>query len=139
MDNRLTQAGIIAIPIKENKGNKLYPQPNWLVIDNLFGVTKAEIPSMGEVICQNSFYKIAHREILPEEFGRTEQMTERIFEQENQPVPVGLLPSLFSHERINQNIDAINQMLSLFTFRGILSGFVLEIDSEVLSEILENK
>ena len=109
------------------------------MIDNLFGVTKAEIPSMGEVICQNSFYKIAYREILPEQFGRPEQMMERIFEEDNQPVPVDLLPYLFSHERLLKNLESVNQMLSLFTFRGILSGFVLEIDSKVLSEILENK
>ena len=48
MDNRLTQAGIIAIPIKRNEKSDLNPQPNWLVITNLYGITTSNIEGGNE-------------------------------------------------------------------------------------------
>lgn len=138
MDSRLYVAGYLAIPLKVNTGHTLNPQPNFLVIENIFGNTRAEIPTLGDVVVANSFYKIVHREILlaNEELGRAEEMREIIYESANQYVPILIAPALSDYEYLMQAIPQVNEMLSLFQFRGILAGFQLIIDEDAMSEII---
>ena len=90
IDSRLTSAGIIAIPLETNVGNTLNPQPNWLVIDNLFNKLDAEIPDLGILPCVNSIYRIVYREILPPVLNRPEILSEIVYEQDNQAVPISI-------------------------------------------------
>ncbi len=136
MDSRLLNAGIIAIPLKENTESKLFPQPNFLIINSLYGKTYAEIPDLGSVLCANTEYKIVYREILPNELGREEEVTERVLEHENQPVPTFIVSALYEYKTISENLETINMLLSKFQFRGSLKGFVLEVDKDVLSKLV---
>ena len=136
IDSRLTSAGIIAIPLETNVGNTLNPQPNWLVIDNLFNKLDAEIPDLGILPCVNSIYRIVYREILPPVLNRPEILSEIVYEQDNQAVPISISSALYSYQTIFDNLDTINKMLSKFQFRGILEKFTLKVDEKVLAELL---
>lgn len=137
IDSRLKSAGIIAIPLKVND-SKLNPQPNWLVIDNLFGKLDAEIPDLGILPCINSVYRIVYREILPPVLKREEILSEIVYEQANQAVPISISSALYSYKTILENLETINMLLSKFQFRGILEGFVLKVDETVLNELINN-
>lgn len=141
MDNRLYQSGYLAIPIKANENNPLFPQPNWMVIENIFGKLTATLPVLGETLCKQSVYKLVFREILlaNEELGRAEQMNEIIYENTNQPIPAVISGAFDTHEILKTYINEVNQMLSLFQFRGKLQGFVLEVDETALAAIIESK
>lgn len=138
MDSRLYSAGYLAIPIKANLESSLNPQPNWMVIDNIFGRLEATLPVLGNTVCSQSAYKLSFREILPanEELGRMEEMRELVYENTNQPVPVTIVPALASYQGLQAYTTEVNQLLALFQFRGVLAGFTLEIDTDVLEEIL---
>lgn len=138
MDKRLFQAGYLAIPLKANENSILNPQPNFLVIENIYGTTKAELPTLGSVVVANSVYKLVFREILAENesLGRGEVMREVQYEYENQFVPIVIVPALSDYEYLSQSITQVNQMLSLFQFRGILTGFQLIIDEDKINEII---
>lgn len=137
MDKRLTQAGIIAVPLQQ-VGTGLNPKPNFLIIDNIFDVIQAEIPTMGIVTCMNSMYKLVYREILPEGLGRRNEMREIPFEAENQPIPIQIVPALSTHATVAANLPTINAMLSLFQFRGVLSSLTLVIDETKLNQIIND-
>ena len=66
----------LAIPLELNKSLDLKPQPNWLIIDNIFGKQNNILPMLGMTICAQSVYKLSYREILEpnEELGRIEEM-----------------------------------------------------------------
>lgn len=138
MDSRLYSAGYLAIPLKANEGHSLNPQPNFMVIENIFGRTKAEIPTLGDVVVANSQYKLVHREILEanEELGRGETMREIVYENENQYVPIMIVPALSDYSYLKTAIEQVNGMLSIFQFRGVLQGFQLIIDEEKVDEII---
>lgn len=138
MDVRLYQAGYLAIPLKANEEHSLSPQPNFLVIENIFGRAKAEIPTMGNVVVANSLYKIVYREILAanEELGRVEEMREVVYETANQYVPMLIVPALSDYGYLTASVENVNAMLSLFQFRGSLAGFQLVVDEDVVAEII---
>jgi hypothetical protein len=138
MDSRLYSAGYLAIPLKANENSTLNPQPNFIVIENISGRTKAEIPTLGDVVVANSQYKLVYREILEasEQLGRAETMREIIYENENQYVPIMIVPALSDYGYLSQALPQVNGMLSIFQFRGVLSGFVLEIDENKIAEII---
>lgn len=140
MDNRLFSSNYIAIPLLANENLVLSPQPNWIVIDNIFGKLTQNLPELGETICSQSIYKIVYREILPEnvELGRTEEMREIIYEQQNQAIPINVISYFSSHQSVSEHITEINYLLSLFHFRGVLSEFNLIIDEVKLNEILNS-
>jgi hypothetical protein len=139
VDNRLTQSQYMAVPLKRNINSTLSPQPNWLVIENIFGKLISNIPSMGETVCAQTIYKIVFREILPAvpEMGKIEEMREIIYEQQNQPIPLTIVPFFSTYETLSQYTTYINTLLGLFQFRGILNGFVLEVDEDMINLILE--
>lgn len=138
MDARLYQAGYLAIPLQHNEGHTLNPQPNFLVIENIYGTTKAELPTLGGVVVANSTYKLVYREILEasKELGRNEEMREIVYENTSQFIPITLVPALSDYEYLSQAVEQVNTMLALFQFRGMLAGFQLIIDEEVINEIL---
>jgi len=141
MDVRLYQAGYLAIPLKANVLHSLSPQPNFLVIENIFGRANAEIPTMGLTVVANSLYKIVYREILAanEELGRGEEMREIVYETANQYVPMLIVPALSDYEYLTASVENVNTMLSLFQFRGSLAGFQLIVDETALAAIIESK
>lgn len=138
MDSRLYQAEYLGIPLKHNDGHALNPQPNFLIIEQIQGRLKAEIPTMGEVVAANSNYKIVYREILEanQELGRGEEIREILYERATQAVPMIIVPALSDYEYLIQAIPQVNEMLSLFQFRGVLAGFQLIIDEDKMSEII---
>lgn len=138
MDKRLYSAPYLAIPLTQNTNSTLSPQPNFLVIENIFGRMEAEIPTMGTMVCANSMYKLVYREILPanEQLGRVEEMREIVYEAANQAVPMLIVPALSDYNYLLAGIANVNQMLQLFQFRGVLQGFQLSVDATVLNEIL---
>lgn len=137
MDNKLIQSGIIAIPVSFQEGIAL--SPNFMVIENIFGKLKTNIPTLGEVDCMQSVYKIVYREVLPATETKPEDFREVIIEQANQPIPIDLVPAFGSYQRLLYSKTQVNSMLSLFSFRGVLEGFIPIIDEDVLEQIiLEN-
>ena len=138
MDVRLYQAEYLGIPLKHNDGHALNPQPNFLIIEQIQGRLKAEIPTMGEVVAAYSNYKIVYREILEanQELGRPEEIREILYERATQVIPMIIVPALSDYEYLMQAIPQVNEMLSLFQFRGVLAGFQLIIDEDKMSEII---
>lgn len=138
MDNRLMSANYFAIPLEINEDSSLFPQPNWLIIDNIFGKLTSELPTLGNVICAQSVYKLVYREILPAntDLGRVEEMREVIYENQNQPIPISVVPYFSSYEILKTHIDEVNMLLSLFQFRGVLTNFKLKVDENLVDLIL---
>lgn len=141
MDSRFYSAGYLAIPLEANETTplfKLHPQPNWLVIDNIFGKLETVLPVLGNTICRQTVYKIVYRETLEanEQLGRPKEIREIVYENTNQPIPITIVPAFDSHEALQQYVSQVNELLALFQFRGVLEGFTLKIDESVLTEIL---
>lgn len=142
MNNLLYQAGIIAIPLKSNENISLFPQPNYIVFDAQFGKTTTLSPNLmtgqlEETDCVQTVYKIVYREILEATEDKPEEYIERPYiPSENLSIPVNVLPLIFSHQRIKENINIVNMALSMFKFRGILSNFNLIVDEDKIDEIL---
>lgn len=138
MDNRLMSANYFAIPLEINEDSSLFPQPNWLIIDNIFGKLTSELPTLGNVICAQSVYKLVYREILPAntDLGRVEEMREVIYENQNQPIPISVVPYFSTYEILKTHIDEVNMLLSLFQFRGVLTNFKLKVDENLVDLIL---
>lgn len=134
----LNYAGVLAIPIKANLNSTLNPQPNFMVVDAMHTPQKGTLPMLGEVLCINTVYKLVYREVLPAsiELNRPEEIREVVWEYANQLVPMSIAEALSSYEVLNTKVAEVNMLLGLFQFRGILAGFVLEIDTNVLTEIL---
>lgn len=144
MEKVLYQAGIIAIPL-EITSNEVKPFPNFLVIEQQFGKINAMSPDLQTGIlqntnCVNSIYKLVFREILEESILFQKEFAEKIFiNLENLPLPISLLPCIFSHQSIKDNISIVNLALSQFQFRGSLFGLILKVDENVLDEIIANE
>lgn len=134
MNNKLYESGFIAIPIQEQEGISL--SPNFMVIENIFGKVKTDIPTLGVTDCMQSAYKIVYREILPPNEVKPEDFREVIMEQDNQPIPIDLVPAFGSFERLLHSKTQVNNMLSLFSFRGVLEGFIPIIDERILEQII---
>ena len=139
---KLTQAGIIAIPIEQN--GDLKPSPNFLIFDNQFGKLKSPFKNLqtGEIEqtdCVMTTYKIVNREFLEPTIAHpNREMIERsLLPLENLAVPVDLLTLFFSHQRIKDNINIVNLALSKFSFRGSLLELVLKVDETVLDSFIE--
>lgn len=139
MDLKLAYSNYFAIPLEINDESNLFPQPNWLVIDNIFGKLNAELPMLGNVICAQSIYKLSFREILPPniELGRFEEIREIVYENQNQPIPMNVVPYFTSYETLKEHLNEVNLLLSLFQFRGILTNFKLKVDENLLDEIIQ--
>jgi hypothetical protein len=56
MDKRLYQSGHIAIPLSANIGHTLSPQPNFLIVEDIRGKNKVELPVLGDTICKIALY-----------------------------------------------------------------------------------
>lgn len=143
MDNRLTQAGIIAIPLKPQPASGLKPMPTHIVFESQFGRIKTpqiniQTGELEDTDCVQTVYKIVSREILlPNEVYADETFMERVLlPSENLAVPVNMLPLFFSYERVKANVAIINTVFSFFSFRGYLEGYVLEVDEDVVDLIL---
>ena len=143
MNQLLKQAGIIAIPLKiREEANLGVLHPNFLVFDTQSGRNKSFSPNiqtglLEEVDCVQTVFKIVYREILAETETKQEEFIERILlPYENLQIPVSMLPIIFTHSRIKENLAIVNLALSRFSFRGVLSNLVLEVDEEVLDQII---
>lgn len=135
MTNEINKGGIVAIPLKPREGFAL--SPNYFVIESMQG--KVVLPvnpvTMQEVQtdCTLITYRIVFREILEEdiELGKPQELEDVVLRNGSLQMPIEYVPMLFSLERVYQNLEAINYALSKFTFRGILSGFELEIETNL--------
>lgn len=142
MDKRLYYASNLAIPLKTNDGHILgVAQPNFLVINDIRGKNKVELPVIGDTIYKIAHYKIVHREILPasEELHRSEEIREVVFEEAYQPVPTSIVEALTDYSFLQPSIGNVNFMLNLFQFRGLLAGFKLIIDEVALQDIIDTE
>lgn len=137
------QAGIIAIPLKKQEDSSLNPQPNFIVIESIGGrvmkpFMKTATGEKQDVPCMIVSYKIVYREILEATETKEEDVETRILHTGTDYLPFDYVPLLQSHVFIKQNIVYVNAILALFSFRGILSGFTLEVDDKVLSDIIND-
>lgn len=142
MNRQLYQAGIVAIPLKEKQDSNLNPHPNFLVFDNASGKKQAISPNIqtGDlqvVDCVSTVFKIVYREILEATESKPDEFIERTFLPiESLSMPIEMLPIIFTHQSIKANIAIVNLALSRFSFRGVLSNLILEVDEDVLDEII---
>jgi hypothetical protein len=138
----LFAANKIAIPLKKQEGLLLNPQPNFLVIENIFDYLEAPFPNdKGEIVnleCRNTFMKLVYREILPAENGKEEAIREILMDDiGNIPIPEDYEFILKNHNRLITHKDILNSFLPLFKFRGVLKGFILQYDDEKSQEYLD--
>lgn len=142
MQRELYQAGVVAIPLKAKAESNLSPHPNYLVFESVFGKIKAQSPNIQtgdlELIdCMQTVYKIVFRETLEATSNKEEEFIERtLLPQENLPIPAMMVPVIFTHQSIKENLQLVNLALSRFSFRGVLSNLILEVDEDVLDEII---
>jgi len=141
MDKRLYQSGNIAIPLLINPEHAVNPQPNFLIIEDIRGKTKVELPVLGDTVCKIAQYKIVYREILEAsvELHRMEEMREIVYESAYQPVPTGIVEALTDYSFLINKVDEVNYMLNLFQFRGVLYNYQLIIDTEKLQDIIDTE
>ena len=141
MDKRLYQSGHIAIPLSANIGHTLSPQPNFLIVEDIRGKNKVELPVLGDTICKIAQYKIVYREILPAsvELNRMEEVREILYEQAYQAVPTSIVEPLTDYTFLINKLADVNFMLGLFQFRGVLQGFQLIIDTVKLQDIIDTE
>jgi len=141
MDKRLYQSGHIAIPLSANIGHTLSPQPNFLILEDIRGKNKVELPVLGDTICKIAQYKIVYREILPAsvELNRMEEVREILYEQAYQAVPTSIVEPLTDYTFLINKVNEVNYMLGLFQFRGALQGFQLIIDTDKLQDIIDTE
>lgn len=141
MDKRLYQSGHIAIPLLANQNSTLNPQPNFLIVEDIRGKNKVELPVLGDTICKIAQYKIVYREILPAsvELNRMEEVREILYEQAYQAVPTSIVEPLTDYTFLINKVNEVNYMLGLFQFRGALQGFQLIIDTDKLQDIIDTE
>lgn len=138
----LFEAGIIAIPLKYQEESPVQLQPNFFVVDSQFGIKTSLIPNLSTMIpeptaCSNMHYKLVYREILPAKYGKPVQFIERQLQQtELQDTPVIFFSFLNTLQNVIDNAATINAIFSLFQFRGVLDGLVMEVDVERIEEHL---
>lgn len=127
----LFQAGKIAIPLKMQQGSLLNPQPNFLIIENIFDYITTKFPNAQGVLedteCQNSYMRLVFREILPAENGKNEEIREVLLDNVgNIAIPEDYAFIFKNHQRMIENAHIINMFLPMFQFRGILKNQKLE-------------
>jgi hypothetical protein len=107
IDKRLYESGYLSIPLKKNESSSLNPQPNWFILEDVFGKKTEVLPVLGNTVCAHSSYKIVFREMLPEaiELGRNEEIREVPFEKGFQMLPVNIIPALATHETLYAYIN----------------------------------
>ena len=132
----------IAIPLKHQEDSLLNPQPNFLVIDKVFGYNTVPLKqpdgSTALVECQNTIMKLVYREILPKIDNREEMIREIVMDEiGNIYLPFMYIPKVRNHEALVQNEDFVNHWMTMFSFRGVLEGFNVEYDKEKSQEYLE--
>lgn len=129
----LFNAGKIAIPLKKQETSSLNPQPNFLIIENIFDYSVQKIYNLkGELEdteCMNSYMKLVYREVLPAEDGKMEEIREVLLDNiGNIYIPEDYVGVFKNHQRMIQYAEVLNTFLPFFNFRGILKGFKLEYD-----------
>lgn len=115
--------------------------PNFMVVEFWGGkVIQNYNPITEELFHTNSInirYKIVQREMLEATDTKEEEFIERtLLPSEVVQIPVEMLPVIFTHQSIKENLAIVNLALSRFSFRGVLSNLVLEVDEDVLDEII---
>jgi hypothetical protein len=139
---KLFDAGKLAIPLKTQEGLNINPQPNFLIIENIFDYIVDKFPNNeGELVeteCQKCYTKLVYREILLKEDGKAEQIREVLSDDTGTlSIPEDYVYILKNHQRLIDNESVVNSLLSLFNFRGYLKGFKLEYDIEKSKEYLQ--
>jgi hypothetical protein len=135
MNNELNlfSAGKIAIPLKAQPESTLNPQPNFLIIENIFDYISRQFPNakgvLEETECMNSLMKLVFREVLPAENGKAEEIREVLLDNVgNIVIPEDYVFIFKNHQRMIENAQIINIFLPMFQFRGILKKYKLEYD-----------
>jgi len=130
---QLFNAGKIAIPLKQQETSTINPQPNFLIIENIFDYITTMFPNaqgeLEETECQNSYMKLVYREILPNENNKSMEVREVLCDNVgNIAIPEDFVGIFKNHQRMIDNTQVINTFLPMFNFRGYLKGFKLEYD-----------
>ena len=123
----------IAVPLKYQEESTLNPQPNFLVIEKVFGFQKVPLmqpTGVEELIeCQNTLMKLVYREILPKTSSKEEIVREIVMDEiGNIFLPFIYIPSLRNQLALSQNKPLIDTWMTMFSFRGVLEGFKVEYD-----------
>lgn len=147
MNNELNlfNAGKIALPLKAQANSTLSPQPNFLIIENIFDYITRPFPNVQGVLeeteCMNSVMKLVYREVLPAENGKAEEIREVLLDNiGNIAIPEDYVFIFKNHQRMIENAQVINMFLPFFQFRGILKNYKLEynpLESEKYLLLLE--
>lgn len=135
-------AGKIAIPLKHQESSTLNPQPNFLIIENIFDYSKQKIYNLQgeleEMEVMNSYMKLVYREILPEENGKGQEIREVLLDNVgNIYIPEDYVGVFKNHQRMIEYEQLLNTFLPMFKFRGCLKGFKLEYDIEKSRKYLQ--
>lgn len=133
---------IVAIPLKYQEDSDLNPQPNFLIIDNIFDYKKTFVNfpdgSINEIEARNTTMRVVYREILPEQHGKEEEIREVVFDDVgNIWIPFGYDFFLRNQESLIINEEIINEWMNLFQFRGFLEGYKMEYDKTKSEDYLE--
>ena len=123
----------IAIPLKQQEDSLLNPQPNFLVIDKVFGYNTVPLKqpdgTTALVECQNTLMRLVYREILEEDDEREEMIREIIMDEiGNIHLPFVYIPKVRNHESLIQNEDFVNHWMTMFSFRGVLENHSIQYD-----------
>ena len=133
---------IVAIPLKHQEDSTLNPQPNFLVIDNIFDYRKVPLTlPTGQTVeteCRQVNMRVVYREVLPEQYDREEDIREVTFDHVGEIwIPYVYESFLRNQETLIINEEVINEWMTLFQFRGFLEGFKMEYDKNKSEKYLE--
>lgn len=134
----------VAIPLKYQEESTLNPQPNFLIIEKVFDYITVPIknPDGSEVLveCQNTLMRLVYREILPEGLGKSEEIREIVLDDVgNIHLPYIYISRIRNQHALKDNEEFVNHWMSMFAFRGILEGYIVEYDREKSLAYLEEE
>lgn len=141
MNTSLYQANILAIPLKEDI-TFTKDQPNYLIVDNYYGKFERSFEiapnNFIDKVCVAIKIRFVERTLYAD--GTLQEMVFP-FQNDVEYLPYEYFPLLESHKKLEENEEIVNYILGLFKFRNgnRLEGLILQLDTEINSNIVDNE
>lgn len=134
--------GKVILPLENIEGLELNPQPNFLVLENIYDLMECPFPDeTGQRVptkCMSSVMKLQYREVLYNTEEEPIDVNIVTYDTLIQPISLGLLGLLQSNETLIANATIINTFLPMIKFKGFLKPFHCILSATKLENYLNN-
>lgn len=133
------QSGLVFLPLLPT-APYLNPQPNFLVINNIFDLRKVDFPTLQgtrePTKCMNSNMSLQYREVIYKE-GEEVGINIVNLDTFNQDISLKLLGFLKDEQTLIESVNIINTFLPMIKFKGYLENFKCSLDVDKLQEYVD--